>query len=453
MAWGLALALITSACSDDPAAPKKVDSGAVDGASNGGRDGATTDTSPTPATDAADAPGPGSGGSNGATTDTSDAIAADAADAQTADAGTADATEADATAADAATDAIPADATTADLAVEAAPPVVFDCEDTAKIPAARSRAIDSTGSSLFFISGEGYGAFNVFDVSAPAAPVMAASLTLTKTTGCWYPGGVALAPGGNHAYIYGLGCAGLPVIDVTNRASPVPVSIVAGASGGSMDLKICGNMAYVALQAKGVAAYDISNPAAPVFRAQSDIDGMPYPYGVTCATGDATTDYVFLGDGGTNKAPAGLRIYEFNKTTNVFTARGAHTPTVNSWGGRGWPISSTLMYMGWSDTGQLALFDISNKDTLPAPTLFPGAGDTNTQLLVTGKYLFTTSTSKGYGLGVYDISTPASPNLVYHKRFDASVIGLSRFTTAGKDYLAYTVNGGSAISVCRLSNL
>ena len=201
---------------------------------------------------------------------------------------------------------------------------------------------------------------------------------------------MALAPGGQYAYIYGQGCEGLPVIDVTNRTNPVPVSIVTGTSGGSMDLKICGNMAYVAIQGKGVAAYDVSNPAAPSFRAQSDIAGAPYPYGVTCATADATTDYVYLGDGGTNAAPAGLRIYEYNKYTNVFTARGTYTPTVHTWGGRGWPLSSTLLYINWSDTGQLALFDISNKDSLPAPTTFPNAGDTNTQLLVTGNHLFTT---------------------------------------------------------------
>jgi hypothetical protein len=331
--------------------------------------------------------------------------------------------------------------------------VVFDCEDTSTITAARARAIDSHGSRLFFTSGEGYSVFNVYDLSTPGAPAPEGSLTLTSSTGCWYPGGAALAPGGNHAYIYGQGCEGLPVIDVTNRANPVPVSIAAGASGGSMDLKICGNMAYLAIQGKGVAVYDVSDPASPVFRGQSDIPGMPYPYGVTCATADATTDYVYLGDGGTNAAPAGLRIYEYNKSTHVFTARGAYTPTVHTWGGRGWPLSSTLLYINWSDTGQLALFDISNKDILPAPMTFPGAGDPNTQLLVTGNHLFNTYSGSGYGLGVFDISTPASPYLLYNKTFHASVVGLTRFTTAGQDYLAYTVNGGSAISVCHLINL
>jgi len=158
--------------------------------------------------------------------------------------------------------------------------------------------------------------------------------------------------------------------------------------------------------------------------------------------------------GNSNQAPAGLRIYEYNKSTHAFTVRGAHTPTVHSWGGRGWPISSTLLYIPWSNTGQLALFDISNKDNLPAPTTFPNSGSANTQLLVIANLLFTSSHSGGhFGLGVYDISTPSTPSLVYHKPLDATVVGLNRLTVGGQDYLAYTANGRSAISICRLGNL
>ena len=55
---------------------------------------------------------------------------------------------------------------------------------------------------------------------------------------------------------------------------------------------------------------------------------------------------------------------------------------------------------------------------------------------------------------VYDISTPASPTLLYSKTtFNSSIIGVNRFTTGGQAYLAYTTNGGTQVSLCNLINL
>ncbi len=119
--------------------------------------------------------------------------------------------------------------------------------------------------------------------------VTSSSPGAVASASCWYGQGVKLAPGGKFAYLYGCGCTGPPVVNVTDRAHPAVVSIVNGPSGGSMDLKVCGKTAYVAVQGKGVAAYDVTSPGAPVFKDEAAASGMPYPSGITCRNMNQTT--------------------------------------------------------------------------------------------------------------------------------------------------------------------
>ncbi len=310
-----------------------------------------------------------------------------------------------------------------------------------------TRYLDVGGTDLFFELGKDYGTFKVVDISNPAAPVEKGSLALDKTTGCWFAGGVRLAPGGNFAYLFGGGCQGLPVIDVTDRAHPQAGSVVAGPSAGTMDLKICGSMAYAAVQGKGVAAFDVSSPGAPVFKDELVVSGTPYPYAVTCRTRDATFDEVYLGDGGTGTAPAGLRVFEYDKSTHKFAAKGSYTPANDSWGGRGWAMSDSLLYLGWSDRSQLAVFDVSNKDSIPAPSVIPSGPSSNSELLVIDQTLITGS---GIGLGFFNLSSPTQPSLVGSQPLANSPVGLATFSHGADRYLAYTVNGEATVSLCRL---
>lgn len=321
-----------------------------------------------------------------------------------------------------------------------------ECKDTSAFSAdSFTRSVDSDGPSLFYMLGTGYGTLKVYDLSKPASPVARGSLALDASSGCWYAGSTKVAPGGTHAFVYGGGCLGLPVIDITDRANPVPATRVTGPSGGSMDIDVCGGMLYMAVQSKGVAAFDISSPGAPVFLGESIIDGDPSPQGVTCWTKDSATDDVYLGDRG---ALGGLRVYSFDKPTRTFTPRGTYLVDGASWGGRGWAVSESLLYMTWSNS-KLALLDVSDKDSIPPPATFEGEGNCHTDLLVAGNQLFTTYQYSQ--LGVFDISTPSEPALLMNKSLPSPAAGLSRFAVEGRDYLAYTTLGGNLVSVCELT--
>ena len=79
---------------------------------------------------------------------------------------------------------------------------------------------------------------------------------------------------------------------------------------------------------------------------------------------------------------------------------------VNSWGGKSVSLSENLLYMSWSNTTQLAIFDTSDKDTIPPPALISSAGGSNARPLLNGNYLITGS---GSGLKIFDIFDPNNP--------------------------------------------
>ncbi|MBK9758111.1 MAG: hypothetical protein IPO88_32270 [Nannocystis sp.] len=327
---------------------------------------------------------------------------------------------------------------------------IVDCVDIATLTAdIHTRYLDTFGTHLFIAAGEQYGQLRIVDVSQPerSTPTVG-ELSFTMNDGCYYGGGVKVAPGGDIAFLYGGGCDGLRTVDVSDRAAPLAGVVVGGLSAGTLDLEICGDMAYVVVQSVGVAAFDISDPSAPVLRDEYVIDGGTYPYAVTCRSRDANTDVVYLGDGGDLAAPAGLRSFEYSKASQALTPRGSYLPDPSSWGGRGWPLSDELLYLSWSNSTQLATFDVSDLDNIPAPTTVPGVAGSNAEMLVLGDFLITSGLT---GLAILDISTPTMPALRYHRDMINSIVGLAHFTSEGQDYLAYTLNGEATISICRLA--
>lgn len=323
------------------------------------------------------------------------------------------------------------------------------CEDTAIIPGdSLTRMIDAVDDHLFFMRGLGYGVLEIYDLADPGAPSEVASLALTSTTGCYYSGSVKVAPGGDHVYLFGAGCFGLPVIDVADRAHPAPLTRVSGPSAGSMDIDLCGNVLYMATQGKGVAAFDVADPAAPSYLGEWVLGGNPYPYGVTCVRRDDTSDVVYLGDAGWSSA-AGLHVFEFDKTTHAFTLASSYTPDTSSWGGRAAALAPDLLFMMWSDAGELAIFDVSDPNSLAAPATVGSAGNINTDVLLRAERLFTTV--GGSSLGIFDVSVPTAPSLLLEKPVGAPVVGLVEVPIAGERVLGYTRTGRSDVSLCRLT--
>lgn len=325
------------------------------------------------------------------------------------------------------------------------------CTDITTIPGdVYTRNIDMIGTNLFFLLGEEYGTFKSYDVADPARAEELGSLTLTHDTGCWYAWGVKVGPGGDFAYLYGNGCNTLPVIDITDPTNPVPVVEVAGPmGGGTMDATVCDNTLYVVAQEKGVAAYDVTNPANPVFSGQSaDMPSSAYPYAVTCARIDDTNDAVFVGDYG-RVTTGGLRVYSYNKTTDTFATRGTYLADGRR-GSQGWPLSATSLYM--STNAGLDLFDTTDLDTITTPISLEGFdSDSNAKLVAYGTHLY--AQSAGGDLGIFDISTPTAPTLLFRKPEATSTLSTLRYATTTHTYLAYTQDGLPTISICELTDL
>ncbi len=330
----------------------------------------------------------------------------------------------------------------------ATPTNSLSCTDKSTITGdSYTRYFDVSGNYLFFELGDSYGTFKVYDVSDPTSPSETGSLALESGTGCWYAGGVALSPNPNYAYIYGGGCNGVPVIDISNKASPAAVR-KAALPGGTMDIDICGNYLYMALQSRGVAVYDITEPDNPVDLIESVISGSKYPYGVTCWIKDATTTYVYLGDGGSSSA-AGLRVYEHNKSAKTLTPKGTYLVDTSSWGGRGVAYSENILYMMWSNTSKLAVFNLSNKESIPAPSTISGAGSSNADPILDNGFLFSPSST---GWAIYDLSTPTTPTSVLNKTISGySLNSIKRASIGASNYVFYTANNANWIKACQLS--
>jgi hypothetical protein len=360
-----------------------------------------------------------------------------------------------------------------------------ECVDTATIAIADNDSnLASSEKYLFFRDGNGYGNFNIYDISTPSAPVKRGSIALQSDTSIT-DGKVKLAPGGKYAYIYGGGSAvqtpgRVFVIDITDPSTPVsPTTLPVGvASASLLDISICGNMAYAATREKGLAAFDLSDPGVPVFKTEIEIAKInptdePSPNNVLCWSKDATTDYIYLGDGasGVGQKP-GMRLFDYDKTKTVeekpFTARGSYLVeqgTLHYGGGNGVALSATLLYLDWGFEANdpsglgMAIFDISDRDIIKAPINFHDiymsytAIVSNDSLLFTGYIKVDKRISK---LGVFDISTPNSPTLMFSKAIGTDplkpdvVKSIISFTSGSKTYLGYTTQGGNAISICEL---
>ncbi len=110
-----------------------------------------------------------------------------------------------------------------------------------------------------------------FDVTTPTAPVEKGLTTTFKT------GNEGFAIAGDHAYVPD--GDSLKIFNISNLLTPTLVSrIYMGAGSYSYAAAVAGNYCYVASEATGIRAIDISNPALPV--EAGFYDGVPASRGV-----------------------------------------------------------------------------------------------------------------------------------------------------------------------------
>ena len=108
----------------------------------------------------------------------------------------------------------------------------------------------------------------IIDISNPALPILKSRLDIA------YAFDVEIV--GNFAYITApvAGGYGLQIIDISNPVSPTFIGSFANYNGGiPYDVKIVGNLAYLADRQQGLKIVDISNPVSPTFIGSYDTLG------------------------------------------------------------------------------------------------------------------------------------------------------------------------------------
>jgi len=137
-----------------------------------------------------------------------------------------------------------------------------------------------------------------FDVTTPTAPVGKGLTTTFKT------GNEGFAIAGNYAYVPD--GDSLKIFNITNLMTPaLTARIFTGTGSYGYAAAVSGNFCYVASEAAGVRAIDISNPASPVEAGY--YDGVPQSRGVA-----VNGKYVYVAE-----KIDGLTVYGNNLVTAV----------------------------------------------------------------------------------------------------------------------------------------
>ena len=137
---------------------------------------------------------------------------------------------------------------------------VFDVSDPSSPNIAASSTAYSSTQELIVVGNfifvfDYTGGLLVYDINAPLSPV---GISQTAVTGVVRGGTVA----GNIAFLAAHN-DGLQIIDITNPASPVHIGGV-DTPGSASDVAVAGNIVYVADWASGMQIIDVSQPTAPV---------------------------------------------------------------------------------------------------------------------------------------------------------------------------------------------
>jgi hypothetical protein len=195
---------------------------------------------------------------------------------------------------------------------------------------------------------------------------------------------------GNYAYIAD-GIAGLQLVDVRDRRSPV---IVAGVSlpGNADDVKVVGGIAYVAADSAGLQAVDVSNPASPAV-----IGSVAIPGGAQ--------DIVVRGAWAYVGGPSGLTVVDVRDPRTLLVVASYATPGVV----RGVDVQGDKAVLaGAVLTGAasgLLTLDVTDPTT---PTALGSLPTVNAQaVLIDGAWLYLADYTGS--LAVIDISSPAAP--------------------------------------------
>lgn len=276
-----------------------------------------------------------------------------------------------------------------------------------------AQALALQGATLFVA--DGAGGLQVVDVADPTHPSNVTRVSLPYTYDvALYGGDVVVAT-----------ASGVYTLRIGNGFTSLP--LVASYSGGFefWDVRVQGDIAYVAAGSDGLLTFNVSDPAAPVLLDQYDIGGVFRKL-------DVQGHLAFVADYG-----SAFRVFDVSDPTNIeFTdSRGLSYATDVC-------VAGDVAYIADGPSG-VYVYNVSNPYNIPGPiTSFGPPTENVTALWVQGYHLYVvTQTSGAGGLLIYDIRDISSPTLVRRwtpvttNHYDVFVDGDSLYLADGLGYV------------------
>lgn len=272
------------------------------------------------------------------------------------------------------------------------------------------------GHTLFVA--DGAGGLQVVDVSNPSHPCSVTAVSLPYTYDVALYGGdvVVATASGVYTFRIAKGLAMLPIVGIY--------------SGGYdfWDVRVQGDIAYVAAGPDGLLTFDVSDPANPVLLDQYSSGAVFY------RKLDVQGHLAFVADYG-----SGFKVFDVSDPTNIKFAdsRGLGYATDVC-------VAGEVAYIADGTSG-VFIYNVSNPFNIPGPITSFTLGAANvTALWVQGYHLYVaTQVSGGQGLAIYDIRDISSPTLVFGwngvvtDHYDVFVDGDALYIADSLGYLVY----------------
>jgi hypothetical protein len=248
------------------------------------------------------------------------------------------------------------------------------------------------GKTLFVA--DGAGGLQVLDVAVPSRPAYVTSVSLPYTYDVHLYGGdvIVAAQDGVYAYRIGYRVASLPFV-------------AAYAGYQAWDVRVRGDIAYVAAGSNGLVTLNVSDPAHPVLLDQDVYGSAPFYRKL-----DVQGTFVYIANYNAGPEYHGLIIYDASDPANLrrLDTTGLTYPTdVAVAGDVAWVADGTY---------GVYCFNVSNPYSISTIDFWGSLGNV-TALWVQGYHLYVVSDYAGsdYGFRIYDIRTISSPTLVMQR--------------------------------------
>ncbi|AGH99098.1 LVIVD repeat-containing protein [Micavibrio aeruginosavorus] len=283
----------------------------------------------------------------------------------------------------------------------------------------------------------------IVDITNKASPTVVGSLQ--DSTNLDTPRDVKVV--GNYAYVTAETPDRLNVINVTTKTAPVLAGSVAGLNG-AYEVEISGSYAYVTLRYNpgGVAAVNISNPAAPTV-SNSQLNDTYIPVGLAIY---GTSIFA-------TNSRGEVVSYNIATPTNItFNAAAGHLGTTSGIEDLDTSADGNYLYTV-SDTGtpydvendRIDIYNISNKSNpTHVGTLRDNANMTTPNSADYDSGYFYVADDGSAALLIYNVSTPASPT--YSGKL-TGLTGASGVFVSG-NYAYVTSCSGDRLSIVNITN-